>query len=129
MLNIRRHCPFVPTSYKARCRRRAGTLLTLWLIALLLMWFGRVWNTRFPLDLSASVMAATMFLISNARASANCSTLIDLGAWEFTAGVDDEVGAKPGIPLFRFLFRLIRSFSVLFRAFEDAMLVSESVSN
>ena len=46
-----------------------------------------------------------------------------------TSGVDVEVGAKPGIPLFLFLFRLFRSFSALFPAPLDAILVSEAAGN
>ena len=68
-----------------------------------------------------------MFLISTARAEANCSALIALGACEVTTGVEKLVGAKPGISLFRFLFRPLLCFSAL--VFEDAILVPEAASN
>lgn len=93
------------------------------------MCLGSVWNTRFPFDLSASSIAVTMFFISTARAEANCSALIALGAWELTTGVEEVLGAKPGISLFLFLFRLLFCPSALFPAFEEAILISEATSN
>lgn len=90
------------------------------------MCLGSVWNTRFPFDLSASSIAVTMFFISTARAEANCSALIALGAWEVTAGVEELLGAKPGISLFLFLLRLLFCFSALFPAFDEAILVPEA---
>ena len=93
------------------------------------MCLGSVWNTRFPFELSASSIAVTMFFISTARAEANCSALIALGAWEVTTGVEEVLGAKPGISLFLFLFRLLFCHSALFPAFEEAILISEATSN
>ena len=93
------------------------------------MCLGRVWNKRFPFDLSASSIAVTMFFISTARAEANCSALIALGTWEVTTGVEELVGAKPGILLFLFLFRPLLCFSALVPVFEDAILVPEAANN
>ena len=71
-----------------------------------------------------------MFFISTARAEANCSALIALGAWEVTLGVEAVFGSKPGISQFLFLFRLFCCFScTLFPALEDAILVSETTGN
>lgn len=93
------------------------------------MCLGSVWNKRFPFDLSASSIAVTMFFISTARAEANCSALIALGAWDVTTGVEEWVGAKPGISVFLFLFRPLLCFSALVPVFEDAILVPEAAGN
>lgn len=93
------------------------------------MCLGSVWNKRFPFDLSASSIAVTMFFISTARAEANCSALIALGAWDVTTGVEEWVGAKPGISLFLFLFRPLLCFSALVPVFEDAILLPEAAGN
>lgn len=47
------------------------------------------------------------------------------------SGVEALVGAKPGISLFLFRFRLFQfcCFSTLFPALEDAILVSETTGN
>lgn len=114
----------IHTSNDARYLRRAGILLTLWLIARLLMCLGSVWNKRFPLVRSPSLMASTMLLISKARASANSEALIPLGAWEVIAGVDAVENENPGISGL-FLFRLIPLSFSAFLPVEDAILVSE----